>query len=613
MKSIKYLLCALLATIFVGCAEEVAFEPGPADNGAQISFETSSLAVQLMPTDPTEYEIKISRADNDAAATYEVELTEGKGSEGIFSLEAGKSAVVSKSLEFAEGQTESSITLSFAEAAIGVGYKAKLAITGENVAIYKPILLDFSVIRQYTWEVLADAEGNTEAVWVDEALALYSIPPVAAPVTVYEAKERPGYLKVTGLYRDDFFMAIAGVSAAEFGVIVPSTPVDIFVNAENPDAVWIPFQSTGMIVDAAYGVMEYGSVCEENGFTASYYGTLKDNVISFDTNTIVIREDLFPDDLYNCNTNGAMGLSLPGAEPVAEVIVSYVGLFSDAATKTDNAVIDFSVNDNTSYVKYALVEGKGVDVEAIAAQIVDGSIESTKVDSFDANVYVAVPAVGTYTVVAAPFNENENVGICSSVSFKIAGSEAPVLAINEGEYSITVADSEGEGSSNFYVMSTEDENVFVMSDIFGFGTQIWYTCQIDRDNDLAYITPGTADDEIGYLTSFAYFDEEKTQVCCYVGDGNAGTEPWILEMSEVDGKYEPSAAVTAMALGVFNAEDGSYLGTAALVGADTAIARVGDIPAEAPAKGKAVFAPKKSKVVAPAGLVKNPNAAKFAR
>ncbi len=568
MKSIKYLFCALIAAAMVSsCTEDTTFEPGPEDTGAQISFSSTSVSAQLMPTDPTEYEVVVTRANSDEAATYEFELVEASGSEGIFSIVGATDYVVS--LEFEQGQNESAVTISFPEAEIGISYKATLTVSGDNVAVYKPTMCDFTVVRQYTWVALSDASGSTAATWVDELLGLYGVSELVAPVTVYEAKELPGYLKVIGLYGDDFFVASTGVSSADFGMYsISETPMEIYIHAEDPDAVWIPYQSTGMIVDPDYGVMCFGSVCEENGFSVSYYGTLVDNVISFDAKTIIVVEDLYPADIYYGNSLGVMGLSLPGAEAVAEVSVSYLGLFADAVAKTDNAVFSFEVNSDTSVVKYALVEGKDVDIDALAAQIADGSIESTELTSFDENVFIEVASDGIYTLVAAPFNGKKTLGTPSSASFKLS-SDSSEISVVEGQYSLPIYYSDTE----FYdcpivVYDSGTPDTYYIEGLFEFDGVV-YVAEYDEVSQTLSVTPDP--DNIGFLSMFAYADEAMTTAYAFIGDGESGSDPWTISVNEtgVLSSFDSGAL-----LSVFSLEDGSYLGDAEWVYSGTPITRV---------------------------------------
>ena len=582
MKSIKYLFCALLATAFVGCAEDEAFVSGPQDSGAQLSFATSSVDVQLMPTDATEYEIVATRAITDAAASYEVELTPAAGSEDIFSV---------STLAFAEGESEAKVKVSFPDAEIGVTYKATLSIKSDDIAIYKSSTVSISIIREYTWVPFSDANGNTEAFWIDELLGLYGIDPLTGPVVVYEAKEIKGYLKVVGAYSDNYFMKTVEKTAADFGVVAHNPNLELYIHAEDPNAVWIPIQSSGMVLDPAFGEMYFGSICPDNGFGGSpFYGVMADRKITFPAKGLAVFESLAPEDIYYANNVGVMGVILPGAEAVSEVTVEYIGLFTDASTKADNGVFNFFVNDDTAKVLYALVEGKDVDVDAIAAQMADGTIASTELESYDAPVYVPVPAPGTYSVVAASFNDKGTLGICSAASFKVADAGAPaVLSIREGIYSVNVDSSQGSTPTEFYVSSVDDD-VFQMSDIFGFSTQSMYTCAIDRDNDVAMVTPN-----FGFNKPFAYGDAEHTILLAYGGAGAEYDEPWPIALSEVDGALQPSSVATdKMCLDGYNA-DGGYLGSFFLVSEGAVITYVGALPASSPAKAMATT----SKLISP--------------
>ncbi len=428
MKSIKYLLCALLATAFVGCTEDTDFEAGPIDSGASIYFPSQTTSVVLMPDDETVAEFTVSRANTEEAATYEFEFA--GDADGVLVLETS-------ALSFTAGAESATLKISFPSAEIGVSYSGSITITDEQAAVYKQVVLNFSVMRSYTWELMVGDDGSTTGIWTDELLGLYGVSALSAPVSVYEAAEVPGYLKVVGLYTDDFFLASTGVSAEDFGMSsISSTAVDIYIHAEDPTAVWIPEQNTGMIVDPDYGEMVFGTICEANGFSSSSYATLVDNVIVIPASTLYVYETLDSSSLYYANSGGATGLSLPGASPVAEIeSVSYTGLFT-AASGDMSAMFDIVANENTASVLYTVVTSD-TDVAAEAEAIIAGTVESTELTSFGS---FSAPIIegGTYYVVAVPFNVDGVAGAYSTCKFKIVLGEvetASVLA--DGTYTLS--------------------------------------------------------------------------------------------------------------------------------------------------------------------------------
>ena len=84
------------------------------------------------------------------------------------------------------------------------------------------------------------------------------------------------------------------------------------IHAENPEEVYIPYQDLGLAW--GYGMFSIWSFADYNG---SAFGTLKDGVITFPENSLLVSMADYNDGaLYYANNNGAFRLELPTSSEV---------------------------------------------------------------------------------------------------------------------------------------------------------------------------------------------------------------------------------------------------------------------------------------------------------
>lgn len=77
-----------------------------------------------------------------------------------------------------------------------------------------------------------------------------------------------------------------------------------YVDATDPDKVWIPTFKTGLTLHSDYGEISVGSSI------SSVYGTLRDGVISFPSGALQMKLELMG--WYSANSTGKHRIILPG-------------------------------------------------------------------------------------------------------------------------------------------------------------------------------------------------------------------------------------------------------------------------------------------------------------
>lgn len=144
MKSLKYLLAmAAMSLVTVSCVEEYQYEKGEADvdgcYGVYFPVQEATGDHTYDPSMPTEMTFTVARTKAEGAITVPIEFTESH--EGIFEVPAAV---------FADGQTETAVTVTFPTSENGVKYELHLGINDPQYASkYQDgaTQVDFSVLR----------------------------------------------------------------------------------------------------------------------------------------------------------------------------------------------------------------------------------------------------------------------------------------------------------------------------------------------------------------------------------------------------------------------------------------------------------------------------------
>ena len=162
-----FLTLAAVASLAVSCKQEEPYEPGPQDlDGCYGVFFPSQEATGAHTYDPTmatETEILVSRKVSDDAITVPYQIIDPNN---IFSC---------GEIHFDNGQSETTLTIDFSKAEIGVKYPLTVIIDDPQYASSYgdgAIAFDFSVFR-VEWKLLTDPDGKPATVtfyetWWDE-------------------------------------------------------------------------------------------------------------------------------------------------------------------------------------------------------------------------------------------------------------------------------------------------------------------------------------------------------------------------------------------------------------------------------------------------------------
>lgn len=404
MKNIfKYTLSFLaMSALMLSCAKEEEHQPGePEVDGCYgVYFPAQETDLVLDPAEPTKATIAVMRTVTSGSITVPVTVSD---TSGLFTV---------SELRFEDGQSESSIDLTFDKISVGTSYSLNFEITDPQYASKynsNPIALDFSVLIE-KWNSIG------KGLWRDDFMTtFYGVDYAEYEVDILENDLTPGFYRVVYPYD-------AKYPYNEDGDWDKSQTYYFEIHAENPKQVWIPMQKTGMAWSygnvwmgsyAGYMIVNKGKTLAE---VAKYLGTLKDGVITFPTKSLLIgMEDYNDFGLYYANNNDMFRVCLPGA-----VLTDYTIAATAGEAKEGELPVEFTLGADVASAKYAVYEGalstaaKQKNAEAIA----DGTETSAQAVPESKAVALSFEKSGVYTLVAVSFDaegkaqENASVEFC---------------------------------------------------------------------------------------------------------------------------------------------------------------------------------------------------------
>lgn len=447
LNKILFSLMAAFSLLAVSCQEEIAYTPGEPDlEGCYgVYFPTQEAAGDhtMDPSEVPAVQFTVKRLKEDGNITVPVNVTVSE--EGIFQV---------SELTFADGQSESTITVTFDNAQAGVNYALTLEITDPQYAMtygQNPTFINYSVtIERY------DLLGM--ATFREGLITGYTNSPegIEWEVEVYTKESAPGWY----FFKDAYITAPFNEGAT----LAPSGSY-LTINAENPGRVYMPFQNLGC--DWGYGWMYAGSIAPEAGISGGTptYGTLVDGVISFPANSMVFGETGYNDlALYVSNANGLFRICLPGA-----ILVDYTLGIESGYSANGVHPVEFTFGKDIKTIKFLAYAGElsGDELNEKVADVLSNSAAYTLTQPAadeEGNIPPVVAklsfeATGKYTVVAVGFDkDNAAQKAAYTVLNYVAADDSIPVTINAG---LIVSDKyapegyTGENSMEFYIYGTD--------------------------------------------------------------------------------------------------------------------------------------------------------------
>lgn len=425
-------MTALLSMVLASCAQEEMHAPGELDNencyGVYFPTQKGLGDLQIEPDDPTTLKFIVRRTNSRGEIRVPVSISSNYP---VFTVDE---------IVFEDGSPVSELVVHFPSAKIAVTYDCTLRVEGDEfVSKYSsnPSHINFSVTR-VKWNDVIGPNGETTGRWRDGIFPEWfavTYPNLERSIVLQERDDMPGYYRTFDVYSLDYLGEMFASNMSNICVSQHYT----YIDATNPEKVWIPTFQTGAIFSPSYGMTSIGSYVVENSndfdaSIASVYGTLKEGIIEFPYGSLQMKLEMMG--WYPTNSAGLHRIILPGYY-AKDYTMSVEPGVSD---QHGNLSVGVTLGRDIANVKLAVFEG--TLTESAAAQkaelIASGASEdvvgdlisvsrTTKVDySFD--------ETGIYTVVAAGFDiaGNHKVTEFASFGYLKAGDDANKVILSAG-------------------------------------------------------------------------------------------------------------------------------------------------------------------------------------
>lgn len=416
MKKIKniiyYAAAALLSLSMTACVEDIVAELGEQDHenchGVYFPAQDGTGDIQIDPNDPTSFKFTIKRTN--ARGELRVPIKIESNHDGMFST---------SEVYFEEDSPTTELEVYFPSAKMGVTYECTLMIDGdEYVSKYSnnASFLSFKVTR-VKWNRLVGDNGATTGLWRDGVFAEWfnlANPNLEQKVEIYERDDKPGYYRIYDVYNTAYMTQMFGMDASSVCLEKNYT----YIDATDPDKVWIPTFRTGLVMSTEYGECSIASYVTENeefdASISSVYGKLENGIITFPANSLQLNFAILG--WYPTNTYGLHRIILPGYR----AIENNISLEASMSDKDGYLPVKVSFGQDISTVK--LVAYKGTLAESMIAETAEGiaaGIIPTNIDDVKSSktIQLSFEETGLYTLIAVGLDNKGKLSNYTSTSF----------------------------------------------------------------------------------------------------------------------------------------------------------------------------------------------------
>ena len=427
-----YMMTALLSLALVSCVEEEIHAPGELDSencyGVYFPAQTGLGDLQIEPDDPTTLTFVARRTNPRGTISVPVSI---KSNYPVFTIDE---------IIFKDGESTAEVVVHFPSAKIATTYECTLVLEGdEYVSKYSsnPTHISFSVTR-VKWNDVVGPNGEVYGKWRDGIFPEWfavSNPNLERNIVLQERDDMPGYYRTFDVYSESYMSEMFNANMSNICVSQHYT----YIDATDPEKVWIPTFKTGAIMSPQYGMMSVGSYVVENSddfdpSIASVYGTLKDGVIEFPYGSLEMKLETMG--WYPTNSSGLHRIILPGYRAKEYELEIQPGVSDEYG----NLAVNVTMGSDITSVRLAVFEGTLAEsvVEEKARLIASGAGEEETGEVITVNRSSAVDysfdETGIYTVVAAGFDVAGNHRATSFAPFGYlkAGDDANKVILSSG-------------------------------------------------------------------------------------------------------------------------------------------------------------------------------------
>lgn len=400
----KIAIAALVTVAMGACTSDYEYDTPEALKGAQVYFSNTLPSKIEVNKESGNFDVTLSRQNTEGELTVPL----------MFTADEGNIYTVPSTVTFADGEATANIHITFNpdELVYGNYVGGTISFDADNFSTpYGATSYKFTAGASAYVDV-AGGKGKFRDGLISAA---YRIEVLEYDVQIQQDAHTPGIYRVVAPYGQKGW---SGANPWYTAFDENENNTDMIIDATDPDYVYIKGTfNTGVTLNSGDGVVSaisYVQFLLNNGNALDLikakkpelFGTFKDGVFNFPAKSILMY--FGADGPYYGNTDGMLRVAMPGIVlKDYSVGVDYLGRLTDTNDK-DNAVFNLTFGADVTTVKYALVK-EGVDLNATASGIIDGSVEATEIAEAG-RVEVPFEESGNYYLITVSYENGEAKG-----------------------------------------------------------------------------------------------------------------------------------------------------------------------------------------------------------
>ena len=407
-----YFISAIFAFSAISCQEELRYEPGAPDAencyGVYFPVQKGTGDLQIEPTDPSVLTFTVRRSRTDGELHVPINIVD---TAQVFSV---------TEIHFKDEESVAEVQVYFPSIEMGKTYECTLQIAGdEYVSKYSQNAssLRFSVTK-IKWNNVVGPNGETTGLFRDGVFQdWFSISDSNAEcsVKIQERDDKPGYYRIFDVYGVNYMSTLFGGNMS--GNCVYQSYM--YIDATNPDKVWIPTFKCGLILHSDYGEISIGSYVTENAADfgssiTSVYGTLREGVIQFPSGALQMKLEMLG--WYSANATGKHRIILPGYSAKDYSVELTAGVSDERG----QLPVKVNFGKDVTQVWMAAFEGTLTETAAasIAQNMLNGTVDAEITKLKKKTTYdFSFDKTGMYSVVAIALDASGNIKSTANVAF----------------------------------------------------------------------------------------------------------------------------------------------------------------------------------------------------
>jgi hypothetical protein len=353
---------------------------------------------------------------------------------------------VPASVNFADGQETADLVVSYDASKIVYGKYDTITVAINDPAITTPYGIS---VYKFTAGITEWIKMNSKGKLRDDMIgSLYSVGNEIWDVDIYRSAITPGRYLVHTPYGPESGFVKSSLWDNDEEILkywVNTGNCDMVIDATDPDFVYFEYFDSGLnnlADEGMLGMTSYVCYWLRNGndletikaARPSYFGKLKDNVITFETpKTLLMTMNGENELAWYGNSHGMMAIALPGgvfSDYSASVV--YEGIFTNPAGEVF-AMGSLKLGPDATNVK-GIVMPANVDANAVADAIAAGELEAADVAAGSFQLPISEEMSGKLQIIIAVI-DGEDVKTVATAEFEYYGGGAnPWKSLGQGYF-----------------------------------------------------------------------------------------------------------------------------------------------------------------------------------